>query len=155
MSERVYDAYNQEIENAKKIAQALRDDGYRIACYTYSNTGYGEISFAQMQNDLNSWTNEVVPILGNLDMLVYAQLTDITTDGIYSGEKYEALKELGFRYFLGFCNDGQPWTTVANEYVRQGRILVTGSALAYHANWFNNLFDASSVLDTTRGNVPG
>lgn len=148
-------AYQQAIQDASTVAQALRDHGYTLACYTYENVPYGEYSATQIQNDLNSWTNEVVPILGNLDILAYAQLTDISTDAAYSGEKYDTLKNLGFRYYLGFCEDGKPWATVTDEYVRQGRILVTGSALAHHEAWFTGLFDPSSVLDTTRGNVPG
>ncbi len=148
-------AYRQAIQDATTVANALRNNGYTLACYTYENIPYGDSSVTQITNDLNGWTNEVVPILGNLDILTFAQLTDITEDEIYSGEKYNTLRDVGFRYYLGFCEDGKPWASITNEYVRQGRILVTGSALAHHANWFNNLFDASSVLDSTRGNVPG
>ena len=104
---------------------------------------------------MKGWTDEVVPIIGELDILAYAQLTDITKDAAYSGEKYELLQDTGFRYYLGFCEDGNPWASITDNYVRQGRILVTGSNLAHHADWFTNMFDAASVLDTTRGNVPG
>lgn len=148
-------AYRQAIQDATAVANALRKNGYTLACYTYENIPYGSSSTTQIQNDLNGWTNEVVPILGNLDILAYAQLTDITAEEIYSGEKYNLLKNTGFRYYLGFCEDGKPWASITNEYVRQGRILVTGSALAHHGDWFNNLFDAPSVLDSTRGTVPG
>ncbi len=147
--------YRQAIQDATAVANALRKSGYTLACYTYENIPYGSSSTTQIQNDLNGWTNEVVPILGSLDILAYAQLTDITADEIYSGEKYNLLKSTGFRYYLGFCEDGKPWASITNEYVRQGRILVTGSALAHHSDWFNNLFDAPSVLDSTRGTVPG
>ena len=147
-------AYRQAVQEATTVANALRQNGYTLACYTYENVPYGDNSVTQIQNDMNSWTNEVVPILGNLDILTYAQLTDITNDLVYSGEKYDTLRNLGFRYYLGFCNDGKPWASITNEYVRQGRILVTGAALAHHADWFANLFDAPSVLDSTRGNVP-
>ena len=103
---------------------------------------------------MDNWVKDVVPILGNVTILAYAQTSDITTDALYSGEKYETLQQLGFRYYLGFCRDGKPWATVTDDYVRQGRILVTGSNLAYHADWFASLFDAATVLDTTRGNIP-
>ncbi len=146
--------YRKAINDATAVANALRKNGYTLACYTYENIPYGDSSVTQIKNDLIGWTNEVVPILGNIDILAYAQLTDITDDPTYSGEKYQALYDTGFRYYLGFCEDGQPWATITDNYVRQGRILVTGSSLAHHADWFANLFDASSVLDTTRGNVP-
>ncbi len=148
-------AYQQAIQEAKKVASALRNAGYTLACYTYENIAYGSSSLTQIKGDMNSWTEEVVPVLGHMDILTYAQLTDITTDTVYSGEKYETLRDLGFRYYLGFCEDGTPWASITDSYVRQGRIMVTGSNLAHHSEWFTNMFDASSVLDSTRGNVPG
>ena len=148
-------AYQQDIQDATAVANALRKAGYNLACYTYENIPYGDYSINQIKNDLNNWLNEAAPILGSLDTFVFAQQSDITKDEIYSGEKYTNLRDAGFRYYLGFCSDGQSWTTVTNEYVRMGRILVTGSALAHHADWFANMFDAAAVLDSSRGNVPG
>ena len=148
-------AYQQAIQEAKKVASALRNAGYSLACYTYENIAYGSSSLTQIKGDMNNWTEEVVPVLGQMEILTYAQLTDITKDTVYSGEKYEALRDLGFRYYLGFCEDGTPWASITDSYVRQGRIMVTGSNLAHHSEWFTNMFDASSVLDSTRGNIPG
>lgn len=147
-------AYTQAVQDAKNVAEALRTNGYTLACYTYENIPYGDSSLTQIQTDMNGWTTEVVPILGKIDILTYAQLTDISNDNTYSGEKYQALQDLGFRYYLGFCQDGNPWATITDSYVRQGRILVTGANLAHHSDWFTNLFDTSTVLDSTRGNVP-
>ena len=148
-------AYQQAIQEAKRVADALRRTGYTLACYTYENIAYGDSSLTQIKGDMNSWTEEVVPVLGHMDIFTYAQLSDISKDPVYSGEKYETLQDLGFRYYLGFCEDGKPWANITDSYVRQGRIMVTGSNLTHHAEWFTNMFDASSVLDSTRGNVPG
>ncbi len=148
------DAYNQAVKDAKAVATALRDNGYTLACYTYENIGYGDSSLSAIKSDMSGWTEEVVPLLGNLDILVYAQVSDITSETVYAGEKYDTLRNLGFRYYLGFCLDGKPWMTVTNNYVRQGRILVTGANMAHHADWFASLFDAAGILDPDRGNVP-
>ena len=149
------DAYRKDIEDVKVLIAALRERGYTMAFYPYDNVSYGEYSTDLIQVDLQDWANEAAPIIGDLDILVYAQNADITSDQFYSGTKYELLRNAGFRYFLGFCKDGTPWTTVTNDYVRQGRLMVTGSNLAYHADWFASLFDAASVLDTSRGTIPG
>ena len=148
------EAYRQAIQEAAAVAKALRENGYTLACYTYENIPYGQSSLTEIQSDMSDWSNEVVPLLGQMDILAYAQLSDITTEQTYSGEKFDALQNLGFRYYLGFCEDGKPWTTITAQYVRQGRILVTGANLAYHADWFKNLFDPSSVLNSSRGEVP-
>lgn len=147
-------AQQQAIRDAQTVANALRNKGYKLAFYTYENISYKDSSLTQFQNDLNSWVNEVVPILGNLDTMVFAQLDDIAAQGSYSGDKFNALQSQGFRYYIGFCSDGQPWANVEKDYFRQGRIMVTGSNLSYHADWFASLFDASSVLDSSRGTVP-
>ncbi len=148
------DAYAAEIENAKKIAQALRDDGYEIACYTYENIAYGSYSLTQMKADLASWANEVTPILGEIDILAFAQVSDVESNGEYTSEKFTTLYDAGFRYFLGFCEDGQPWALVSDTYVRQARILVSGANMKHNADWFTNIFDPALVLDSIRGEIP-
>lgn len=149
------DVYSDEIAAAGQIADALRASGYEIACYTYENVPYGEYSEAQIQADLSGWTAEVLPILGEVDILAFAQNSDISDVTPYTGAKYNLLNNAGFRYYLGFCNEGNAFASVTDDYARIGRILVTGSNMAYHADWFSGMFDASAVLDTAaRGTIP-
>ena len=143
-------AYEQEINGALEIIDALQRTGYELACYTYDNIGYGDRSTTQIKADLTSWSNEVTPLLGNVDILVYAQLSDLTDEEGYGSEKHNVLQNAGFRFYLGFCEDGNTWSTIADNYVRQGRIMVTGANLAHHADWFADIFDAGYVIDPNR-----
>ena len=147
-------AYDQEVNGACEIVDALRSAGYELACYTFDNIGYGDRSATQIKADLNSWTTEVTPILGDVDILVYAQLSDLTEAEGYGSEKHSVLQNAGFRFYLGFCDDGTSWSTIADDYVRQGRIMVTGSNLAHHADWFTGIFDAKAVIDANRPSIP-
>ncbi len=147
-------AYDEAVSNAKAIAARLRDTGYVLACYTYENIAYGDAGTTDIEWDLNRWNNEVVPILGQIDILVYAQGSDIASGKTYSGEKYELLKNNGFRYFIGFCEGSTGWFYADTDYVRQGRILVTGANLAHNSDWFMGMFYASNILDPARGSVP-
>ena len=93
----------------------------------------------------------MVPLLGNTDILVYAVGSDIADSGsTYSGEAYDLLNTAGFRYYLGFCEDGEPWTTVASDYVRPGRILVSGDNLIYYPEWFSGIFSPDAVMYPSR-----
>ena len=149
------DVYAQEIEGAASIANALRNSGYEIACYTYENVPYGEYSEVQIQADLSGWTAEVLPILGNVDILAFAQNSDISDATPYTGTKYNTLYDAGFRFYLGFCTNGNAFASVSDDYVRLGRILVTGSNMAYHTDWFTGMFDTTTVLDSAnRGDIP-
>lgn len=146
---------NKEADGAAKILQALQNNGYEIACYTYGNIGYGVSDIEQIKEDLNKWNAEVSPILGNVNMLVFARNSDISTiSAAYGGEKFSVLQNAGFTQYIGFCTDGKTWFTAANDHIRQGRILVSGANLMHHADWFSGIFDAASVLDSTRTPLP-
>lgn len=146
--------YNQEVASAKKVAQALRDNGYEIACYTYGNISYGKYDLSTIQKDLNSWKNEVTPILGQVDILVYAQENDLTQNTPYSGEIFNALMDAGFRYYYGFCQEGKSWAYMGSDYFRQARIMVKGYSLKYKASWFNGILKPIEILSSTRGTIP-
>lgn len=147
--------YEQAVADATKVTEALRNAGYQIACYTYENAAYGNYSAAQIRSDLDSWRAEVSPILGVVDTLVYARNSDIAgRNADYSGAKFTLLSEFGFTNFLGFCTDGNTWFSQNNNILRQGRILVTGSNLAHHAEWFDGILDPTSILDPARGTIP-
>lgn len=143
--------YEKDVAAIQSIAEALKASGYELGCYTYGNNAYGKHSLSQIQSDMNKWNDEVVPILGNLDIMVFAQNSDINSGILYSGNKYEYLKSQGFKYFLGFCSEGDPFTFIGEEYVRQGRLMVTGTNLKSNSKWFNGIFDTEDLLDEARG----
>lgn len=93
-----------------------------------------------------------MPVVGTLDTLVYAKSSDISSTGAYTGGKYNVLAEAGFRYFIS--NSTSPSGEVTSSYVRQKRIMVTGSYMAHTATMYTHYFDAKAVLNGTRGNVP-
>ena len=95
---------------------------------------------------MNDWTSEVTPILGDIDIMVFAQNSDIKSSILYTGSKYEYLKSIGFNYFLGFCTDGDAFTFIADEYVRQGRLMVTGTNIKSHESWFKGIFETEDLL---------
>lgn len=147
------ETYDDAVVQAKAVAERLRETGYILACYSYENISYGDIISAQIDQDLTKWDNEVLPILGEVDILVYAQGDDIVSGKVYSGEKYQVLKNHGFEYFIGFCSGSDGWFYTDTGYARQGRILVSGANLANHSDWFMGMFYASNVLDSARSGL--
>ena len=144
--------YDNEAAGAKTITQALRDKGYTIACYTYANKAYKDMSVSQIQADLQSWTQQIVSVIGEVDTFVFAKTSNITD---YSGNAFNVMYTSGFRYFIS--NSTSPLTEVNTTYVRQNRLMVTGNSMAWYPSQFTdrNLFDPNAVLDmTTRVSVP-
>lgn len=144
------DAYAKDMQTVQAIAKALTESGYELGCYTYENRPYGVYALSEIQADINKWNDEVVSILGALDVLIFAQDSDINSGMLYSGEKYDYLKSVGFNYYLGFCSNGDPFTFITDDYVRQGRILVNGENLIHNAGWFTDLFSTEELLDEAR-----
>ena len=144
------DYYNQQVEGAKTIAKALRDRGYTIACYTYANVAYGTLSATKIQVDLDNWKKEVKPVLGDVPVLIYAKASDIAADGNFEGgNKYNVLKDAGFRYFINSAN--VPYAEVTVNYVRQSRIMVTGQQMSTYPQVFTDYFKVSDILNEQRG----
>ena len=137
-------------EAIQAVADKLRAQGYDIACYTYADMEYADFGAAGIQEDLDKWNAEIVPVLGSTDILVYPTGGDIKGQEAYSGSKYDALHGYGFRYFVGVSN-GTQWGMTTGEYARQTRTLVTGANLSDHPDWFEGMFDAASVLSPDRG----
>ena len=146
--------YEAQIEQARAIGQKLVDEGYELACYTFENVAYGNFKLKEVEADLSGWINEVTRILPDVKIFAYAQNSDIAAEGaFYNDQRFAALSKAGFSIFLGFCNNGTPWSVVTDSYVRQGRIALAPYAIKYHADWFGGALD-ESVLDTNRGKIP-
>ena len=141
--------YNQQVQGAKEICQALRDRGYTLASYTYANRNYGQDNANQITEDLASWDTQITPVMGNTNVMVFAQGSDI---GDYTGTKYKALYDKGFRFFIG--QSDKPFADVANSYVRQKRLMVTGANMFWNGKMFAGMFDTAAVLNSMRGDVP-
>ena len=134
----------------RAVADKLRAQGYDIACYTYADMEYADYGVAGLEEDMDKWFDEIAPVLGETDILVYPTGGDIKGQEAYSGSKYDALHGYGFRYFVG-TGSGENWGMTAPEYARQIRTVVTAANLAEHPEWYEGMFDAATVLSSERG----
>lgn len=142
--------YDQEVEDAKKIVAALREKGYTIASYTYSNQAYRSMNTLQIQAEIQNWTNQITPVIGEVDTIVFARASDIES---YSGTTFNVLYNSGLRFFLN--SGSSPRVDTNTTFIRQTRLMVTGEAMAWYSSQFSNYFDCNVVLDlTSRGGTP-
>lgn len=142
--------YDNEVIEAKKVVAALREKGYTIASYTYSNQAYRSMTTLQIQAEVTNWTNQITPVLGEVDTMVFARASDIES---YSGTTFDVLYNSGIRYFLN--SGSSPRVDINKTFVRQTRLMVTGETLAWYSSQFTSYFDSNVVLDVaTRGGMP-
>lgn len=145
------DALEQERSDAALVVQKLREAGYTMACYTYRNVDYSVKSAEEIKDDIQLWQQEIAPIVGQTDILVFAQEADIGTN-YKNNEKFDVLYDSGFRFFLGSA----PFLSreVDEAYVRHTRLSVTPSALQHNSSWFTGILNTSTLLNPMRGSIP-
>lgn len=145
------EGYNPEdIEKAKAVADRMKEIGWTFASHSWGHKLYGSISSEKLAEDAQKWNDEVKPILGDTDVLIYAHGEDIGGIGAYSGDKYEILKSFGFKYFCNVDGSTVAWVQIRDGYVRQGRRNLDGYRMWYGADKLSDLFDVAEVWDETR-----
>lgn len=145
------DYYDQQKAGAIEIVNALREKGYTLACFTYANGTYGNMNSALITADLQNWTSEITPIIGQVDTFVFAKESDLPD---YTGTSFKSMYQAGFRYFIS--NNKEPSTQINNTYLKQNRLMVTGNTMYWSSDRFSSYFNCNSVLDLTArgGSVP-
>lgn len=140
-----------EREGAAAVIDALKNAGYKLACYTYDNYEYADMTATKIQADIQKWEEKITPWIGDVDILVFARNGgDIAGAESYSGNsKFNVLYNAGFRYFLAAADES--WSQVSDLYVRHTRLNVTGTGLLNGADKYAEYFDAAAVLDNARG----
>ncbi|MBQ6846088.1 MAG: polysaccharide deacetylase family protein [Oscillospiraceae bacterium] len=148
--------YAADIESAKAVAQNLKDNGWEFASHSWGHRDMSKMSFENFKIDTNRWEDEVEPIIGTTDVILYPFGSDIGSWKGYKedNEKFNYLKKVGFNYF---CNvDGnRAWLQIGKNYVRQGRRNLDGYKIYYdminpNKDWLSDLIDVEKVFDKSR-----
>lgn len=152
-----------QVEEAKKVANRLLEQGWEFASHSWGHRYYGQISMGQLQEDAQKWEAQVRPILENngtykVDTMIFAFGDDIGSWTPYTAdnERFNYLSDLGFRYY---CNvDSNPLWVQFNQdlqYLRQGRRNLDGQRMYYdmiddNVDLLSDLFDVNEVFDKRR-----
>lgn len=142
--------YEQDKVTAKAVADAMKANGWEFASHSWGHKNMQTRTFEQVKVDANRWKEEVEPITGPTDILIFPYGVDIeTTMGHYASDKFTFLKELGFNYYCG-VNKG-PWMHIKHDYVRMTRRPLDGQAMLQFPERLTDLFDdLSKIIDPER-----
>ena len=152
--------WEKECEEAKKVAQAIKDTGWNFASHTWGHIRVGaNTSLETIKADTEKWLAYVEPLIGETDTIIFAHGEDLADWHDYSAEneKFTYLESQGFNFF---CNvdSSQYFLQIRDNYVRQGRRNLDGYRLwnDVHGekNRTSDLFDASQILDPARTDMP-
>ncbi len=143
------DAYMEQIRQAQAVATALKERGWEIASQSYSRISYQDSDADTIAANLKKWDNQVAPIVGKTDILVFPYGADIGSVNYYSGEKFNVVYSAGYRIF---CNmdAAEYWVQLRSNYLRQSRRVIDGYRLEHGAERLRDLFDAEKIIDQAR-----
>ncbi len=143
--------YAQEVAAAKEVAQCLRDHGWILASHSYGHPSYGNIKAESVATDSDKWESTVESIIGEVDVILYPNGSDIEGAGSYKFEnaKFKALYEDGFRYFFN-VDSNVYWSQLGKNYYRGGRRNPDGYRMYHHPEKLSDLFDVAEVYDQAR-----
>ena len=149
-----------ERAEAKKVADAMKANGWEFASHSWGHIRMGDKSLGTIQVDTKKWKENVEPIIGETNTLIFAHGQDFYA---YFGEypesdaKYQYLREQGFRIFCT-VDSTRYQTHLGADYMRQGRRNLDGYRIYKNAigeqNNVSDLFDANEILDPDRPPVP-
>ena len=168
-----YVYHNEHIEEdrakAREVAEALKNTGWKFASHTWGHMdmskerdgGDGNPT-ERFYRDTEWWEQEVKPLLGDVDIIIFAFGADIGSWRGYTDDNkaYLHLKEKGFNYFCNVDSSQHAWvqysaTAGGSGYFRQGRRNLDGQllykAILYPENEIlSDLCDPLEVFDRDR-----
>lgn len=150
--------YEQDRQEAAKVAQCLRDNGWELSSHSWGHLNMGTIEMDRFTTDVNKWEQEVESLIGPTDIILYPFGADIGDWKPYTSEneRFNDLYAAGFRYF---CNvdSNEYWVQIGDNFLRQGRRNLDGyrmwkdiTAEDPSHRKLDDLFRAEDVFDSDR-----
>ena len=132
----------EEAEKAAVIADRLKEMGWQFACHSYTHWYLPRISFEEFMFDVNSWDNDVKPIIGDTNLYIYP-----FGAGVEAIErKHKVLRDKGYNLFFSVGLGYDYW--IANSYMLLERRNIDGTYFRAFRNRADRLFDMDKVIDS-------
>lgn len=132
--------YQQDREQAARVAQCLRDNGWELASHSWGHLRLGvdedpskgfAIKEERFQADTDKWEAEVESLIGPTDIILYPFGNDIADWRPYKEDnpRFQYLESKGFRYFCNVDASTPYWIQMGTNYFRMARINLDGYRL--------------------------
>ncbi|MBQ2971122.1 MAG: polysaccharide deacetylase [Ruminococcus sp.] len=143
--------YEKEVAEAKKVADALKATGWEFASHTWGHNSVPYMDMDHLKRDTDKWLNYVGSIVGETDVMIYPNGSDIAGTENYdsNNERFNYLTSEGFRIYCPV--DSTPyWQQKGDDYFRMSRRNLDGYRMWHSPERLEDLFDVEEVFDKNR-----
>ncbi len=140
-----------DVDAATEVASAMKENGWEFACHTWGHIDPLSSGYDATVQDTERWLENVEPIVGPTDIIIFAFGADIADWQEYAEDNsyYVYFESRGFDIF---CNvdSTQYWVQFNGTSMRMGRRNIDGYRMYYNPELLTDLFDVSEVWDPAR-----
>ncbi|GCF93319.1 hydrolase [Enterococcus florum] len=150
----------QAMAEAKRVADRLKETGWTFASHSWGHIDFAKSPLSDIQQDTQRFKNEVEPIIGKTNVLIYPFGADISDAANYTAAnaKYSFLKGQGYDIFANVDASKPAWGQFTPAYYRNARINVDGlrfdSDVKGENNVLENFFQVDQVVDRQARAMP-
>ena len=144
--------YDKDCADATAVADAMKAEGWEFASHTWGHIAPLQHSLDEVKTDTERWQNNVVPIVGDTDVLIFAFGADIGDWHPYDhgNEYFDYYRSCGFDIYCNVDGSTPAWVQFGPDFMRQARRNLDGYRMYYNPELVSDLFDVSSVWDSNR-----
>lgn len=132
--------YLVETEKVKPLICALKKLGYRFASHTFGHIQVGDVSLETLKKDTERYTNEIIPVIGETNILSYPCGKFTTNES-----KLNVLKNAGFNIFL--CVGTSKQEMFINDCLYLKRHVLDGGSMLKYRKQLLPIVDTTKIYD--------
>lgn len=137
----------QELNEAKRVADWLKNSGWKIACHSYGHSPKfkdGSITIDRLKSDMEKWNGRIAPVTGKTDIFIPPYGRHFAS----GDSRFKLLRQNGFNIFCPVYKKME--TVFSNGYMVSQRLNIDGLTLTKYPSRMDGLFDIDGVIDPAR-----
>ena len=137
---------SKDIFDAKKVADKLKEDGWKFACHTYDHINFKNVTMDYIKNDIENWFKYVSNIVGTTNIFVYPYDNSINE----GDERFKYLNSNGFNIFCSSDKGINRDSFTLKDHVNIHRDLICYETIKSNKQNFYKIFEDVINKDTRK-----
>lgn len=141
-----------EIQEAQKVVNKLKLNGWQFACHSYGHYHMKKISNVKFEQEIKLWQDEVEPIIGKTNIYVYPFGEWQVFENGNICTKHKMLQDAGFKLFcgVGMKSFFSYLPNKNHKVLFMDRKCVDGRTISSNHKELTRFFNPLNIFDTSR-----